>query len=101
MQSTPKAMKYSQTLLVERFEHPFRREPEETDSGLLFADSEQGIAEKEIKDFDLKTSRKGVTPCKVQYMLLKIPILAKSHLWNLIQLADWLACVIDRHYRKR
>ncbi len=56
---TPKAKEYSWTILVERFEYFLRNQPEETNNGLLFVDSDQKIPEKEIKDILWKLVRKG------------------------------------------
>jgi len=95
---TPKAMEYSWTLLVERFEHLLRNEPEETNNGLLFVDSDQKIPEKEIKDLIWRLVRKGSSMQRVDHVI-EDPIFTKSHLRNLIQLADMMAYVIHRSYR--
>ena len=96
--TTPKAMEYSWTILVERFEHLLRNESEETNNGLLFVDSDQKIPEQEIKDLIWKLVRRGSAMQRVDHVI-EDPIFTKSHLRNLIQLADMIAYVIHKHYR--
>lgn len=96
---TPKAKEYSWTILVERFEGYLRNQPEETNNGLLFVDSDQKIPEKEIKDIVWKLVRRGSIWQSVDHVI-EDPIFTKSHLRNLIQLADMIAYVIHKHYKE-
>jgi len=97
--STPKPTEYSWTLIVERFEYLLRQEPEETNNGLLFVDSDQRISEQEIKNIIWKLVRKGSFWQRVDHVI-EDPIFTKSHLRNIIQLADMIGYIVHKHYRK-
>jgi len=97
--STPKPKEYSWTLLVERFEHLLRQEPEETNNGLLFVDSDQRIPEQEIKDIIWKLVRRGSSWQKVDHVI-EDPIFTKSHLRNIIQLADMVAYIVHKYIKR-
>ena len=94
----PQPMEYSWTFLVERFEHFLKQHQEEPNNGLLFVDSSQKIPESEIKNVVWRLVRNGSYWQRVEYVI-EDPIFTKSHLRNLIQLADMIAYVIHKHYR--
>ena len=96
--ATPKLMEYSWTFIIERFEHFLKRQPAETNNGLLFVDSSQKIPESEIKNVVCGLVRNGSYWQRVEHVI-EDPIFTKSHLRNMIQLADMVAYVIHRHYR--
>ena len=96
--STPQPMKYSWTLLVERFEHFLKQQQSETNNGLLFVDSSQKVPESEIKNIILKLVRDGSAQQQVEHVI-EDPVFTQSHLRNLIQLADMIAYVIHRYFR--
>lgn len=97
--STPKPKEYSWTLIVERFEHLLRQEPEETNNGLLFVDSDQRTPEQQIKNIIWRLVRQGSLWQQVDHVI-EDPIFTKSHLRNIIQLSDLIAYIVHKHYRE-
>ena len=96
--TTPKTMEYSWTFIVESFEHFLKQQPEETNNGLIFVDSSQKVPESEIKDVIRRLVRQGSHWQKARHVI-EDPIFTKSHLRNLIQLADMIAYITQKYYR--
>ncbi len=65
---------------------------------MLFVDASQKIPESEIKDIVWRLVRIGSLWQQVEHVI-EDPIFTKSHLRNLIQLADMIAYVIHKHYK--
>lgn len=89
-------MRRSWNLLVGRFERFLRQMPIQTNNGLIFMDSSQKTPEMEIRDIVRKLvggSRRD------SHHIHENPIFVESHMWNLIQMADMVAYVINKHYR--
>ena len=69
------------------------------DDGLFFIDSSQKTPEAEIKDIIMAEVRRRGGRLGTR-RVIENPIFVESHRWNLIQLADMIAYVVHRHYRK-
>lgn len=95
---TPKTMESSWTLITERFEHFLKRQLPETNNGLFFVDSSQKTPESEIKNVIWNLVRNGSPRQRIKHVL-EDPIFTRSHLRNLIQLADMIAYVVHKNYR--
>ena len=94
----PQTLKYPWTFLVERFEHFLKQQEIETNNGLLFVDSSQKVPESEIKNVIYGLVRNGSVWQHVEHVI-EDPIFTRSHLRNMIQLADMIAYVTHRCYR--
>lgn len=92
-------MEHAWTFIVERFEHFLQQQPPNTNNGLIFMDSSQRIPESEIKRVLWNLVRKDSKSQNITHVV-ESPIFTRSHLRNLIQLADMIAYVIYRHYYK-
>ena len=93
-------MEYSWTFITERFEHFLKQQPADSNNGLIFIDSSQKIPESEIKSVLYSLVREGSMWQNIDHVIEE-PIFTRSHLRNLIQLADMIAYVIYRHYYKK
>ena len=91
-------MESSWTFIVERFEHFLKSEPDETNNGLVFVDSSQKKPESEIKSVIWRLARYGSVMQRIDHVI-EDPIFTKSHLRNLIQLADMVAYVVYKNYK--
>ena len=69
------------------------------DDGLFFIDSSQKTPEAEIKNAILAEARKRSSRLGSR-RVIENPIFVESHRWGLIQLADMIAYVVHKHYRK-
>ena len=95
---SPLPMKYSWIFMTERFEHFLNKKPPTTNNGLIFMDSSQKTPESEIKDVIWNLVRNG-SPWQNISHVIEDPIFTRSHLRNLIQLADMVAYIVHRHYK--
>ena len=96
--NAPQPMRYSWTFLVERFEHFLRQRPKNTNNGLIFMDSSEKTSESEIKNIVMDVVRNENSQQRVEHVIEDI-IFTKSHLRNMIQLADIVAYITHKHYR--
>ena len=92
-------MKFSWRRLTARFENFLRQKSFCANDGLLFIDSSQKTPETEIKNAIFAEIRKGGSQLG-SYRVIENPIFVESYRWNLIQLADVIAYVVHKHYRK-
>ena len=95
---TSKTLEYSWKFMVERFEHFLKQQSEETNNGLLYVDASHKSPESEIKNVIYKLVRHENHNQKIDHVV-EDPIFKKSHLRNMIQLADMIAYIIQKHYR--
>ena len=89
-------MKRSWGMLVGGFEGFLHKMPT-PNNGLIFMDSSQKVPETEIRRIIYRLvggSRRN------RHHVLENPIFVESHMWNLIQMADMIAYVVHRHYKK-
>ena len=92
-------MKSSWRRLTVRFESFLRQKSFYTNDGLFFIDSSQKTPEAEIKSTILEEIRRRGGHLG-SYRVIENPIFVESHRWNLIQLADMIAYVVHKYYRK-
>ena len=92
-------MKSSWRRLTVRFEDFLKQDPLHADDGLFFIDSSQKTPEMEIKGAILAEVRRRGGRLGSR-RVIENPIFVESHRWNLIQLADMIAYVVHKHYRK-
>ena len=96
---SPMVMKFSWRRLTVRFEDFLARDQAHADDGLLLIDASQKTPEAEIRNVILnavgrRRSRLGSSH------VVETPIFVDSSRWSLIQLADMIAYVVHRHYKK-
>ena len=92
-------MEYSWMFTLERFEGFLKLRPEGTNNGLVFVDSSQKVPESEIRDIIQRLVREGSPRQRFDHVI-EDPIFVKSHLRNLIQLADMIAYVVVYKHHK-
>lgn len=92
-------MKSSWQRLTARFEDFLRHKMLYSDDGLLFVDSSQKVPETEIKEAVLAEIRRKNSQLG-SHRVIENPIFVESHRWNLIQLADMIAYITHRAYKK-
>ena len=93
------AMKFSWQRLTVRFEDFLARDQAHANDGLFIIDASHKTPETEIRNIILnavgrRRSRLGSSH------VVEIPIFVDSFRWNLIQLADMIAYVVHKHYKK-
>ena len=96
--TVPKPMEYSWMFIMECFEDFLKLQPERTNNGLVFVDSSQKVPESETRDIIQSLVRKGSPQQQIDHVI-EDPIFVKSHLRNMIQLADMIAYVVYRHHK--
>ena len=83
---------------MECFENFLKLQPGRTNNGLVFVDSSQRVPESEIRDIIQSLVRKGSPRQRIDHVI-EAPIFTKSHLRNMIQLADVIAYVVYKHHK--
>ena len=94
----PRLMEYSWMFILERFEGFLKLQPGWINDGLVFVDSSQKVPESEIRDIIQRLVREGSPQQRIDHVI-EDPIFIKSHLRNLIQLADMIAYVVYKHHK--
>ena len=92
-------MKSSWQRLTVRFEDFLNQNQTHTNDGLFFIDASQKVPETEIKNVILNEVRKKHSKLGSRHVV-ETPIFVDSFRWNLIQLADIIAYVVHKHYKK-
>lgn len=90
-------MRRSWSMLVGGFEGFLHKMPAQTNNGLIFMDSSQRVSEEDTRRI---VRRLAGGRRRDSHHVLETPIFVESHMWNLIQLADMIAYVVHRHYKK-
>ena len=93
-------MKYSWRRLVIRFENFLERNQIPINDGLFFIDSSHKNPDTEIKNLISSQVQRGKNNRLGDSHVIENPIFVESFRWNMIQLADMIAYVIHKHYKK-
>lgn len=96
---SPTVMKSSWRRLTVRFEDFLDQNQTHTNDGLFLIDVSQKTPEKEIKNVILSEVRRRSSGLGSRHVV-ETPIFVDSLRWNLIQLADMIAYVVHKHYKK-
>lgn len=96
---SPMVMKFSWRRLTVRFEDFLAQDQTHTNDGLFLIDASQKTPETEIKTIILNAVGRWKSKIGSSHVI-ETPIFVDSFRWNLIQLADMIAYVIHRHYKK-
>lgn len=96
--TTPQPLKYSWTFLAERFEHFLAQKQTGTNNGLFAIDAIQNNIESQIRGVIGSMSRNGGNYPPADHVI-GYPIFVKSHIHNMIQVADMIAYAVHRYYK--
>lgn len=96
---TQDVLRHSWTFLAERFEHFLSKKAVGSNKGMFLVDSSEKNIESKIRDIVADLTKKGSDHQRVDHVIEE-PIFVKSHLRNMIQMADMVGYVVHRHYKE-